>query len=141
MPDSARFTLLSPVRRMLLRSVVGAVLAGVLLSGCVTNEEQGNPEGWHEIVPAEVPEIAALVPEEIAAKGYLKMGTNPPFAPFEFKNSQGQIIGLEIDVTRALAGVLELELRTVEQDYSLILQAGYAGAVDFRGSAFTCTGV
>src|SRR5690625_5957456 len=134
MPDSARFTLLSPVRRMLLRSVVGAVLAGVLLSGCVTNEEQGNPEGWHEIVPAEVPEIAALVPEEIAAKGYLKMGTNPPFAPLEFKNSQGQIIGLEIDVERALAGVLGLEMRTVEKDFSMILPAGTCGTIDCGGS-------
>ena len=115
------------------------MLAVVLLSGCVTNEEQGNPEGWQEIVPAKNPELAALVPEDIAAKGHLTMGTNPPFAPFEFKDSQGRIIGLEIDLARALAGVLGLELRTVEQDFAMILPAVSAGTLDFGGSGFTDT--
>src|SRR5690625_3817325 len=132
MPNSVRNT--PSLHLILFKSIFGAMLADVLLSGCVTNEEQGNPEGWHEIVPDEVPEIAALVPEEIAAKGYLKMGTNPPFAPFEFKNSQGQIIGLEIDVERALAGVLGLEMRTVEKDFSMILPAGTCGTIDCGGS-------
>src|SRR5690625_1801717 len=137
MPFSVRPTPRS--LRTLLRCLVSAVLACVLLSGCVTNEEQGNPEGWQEIVPAENPELAALVPDEIAAKGYLSMGTNPPFAPFEFKNSQGDIIGLEIDLARALAGVLRLELRTVEQDFAMILPAVSAGTLDFGGSGFTDT--
>ncbi len=137
MPISARPTPVWP--RTLLNSIVGALLASVLLTGCVTNEEQGNPEGWQEIIPAKHPEIAALVPEEIADKGYLSMGTNPPFAPFEFKDSQGRIIGLEVDLARALAGVLGLELRTVEQDFALILPAVSAGTVDFGGSGFTDT--
>ncbi len=139
MPVSPRLIPSSPVRRMLLKSVVGAMLASVLFTGCVTNEEQGNPEGWQEIVPDENPEIAALVPDDIAAKGYLSMGTNPPFAPFEFKNSQGEIIGLEVDLARALAGVLGLELRTVEQDFAMILPAVSAGTLDFGGSGFTDT--
>ena len=137
MPLSARPTA-SP-RRVLFKGIVGALLVGMLLSGCVTNEEQGNPEGWREIVPDENPEIAALVPEDIAAKGYLSMGTNPPFAPFEFKNSQGEIIGLEVDLARALAGVMGLELRPVEQDFAMILPAVSAGTIDFGGSGFTDT--
>src|SRR5690625_6769000 len=127
MPNSVRNT--PSLHLILFKSIFGAMLADVLLSGCVTNEEQGNPEGWHEIVPDEVPEIAALVPEEIAAKGYLKMGTNPPFAPFEFKNSQGRIIGLEIDLERALAGVLGLELRTVEEEFSMMMRDGAYGTL------------
>ena len=137
MPISARLTPAS--LRILFNGILGAVLAIVLLTGCVTNEEQGNPEGWQEIVPAENPELSALVPEEIAAKGHLSMGTNPPFAPFEFKNSQGDIIGLEIDLARALAGVLGLELRMVEQDFAMILPAVSAGTLDFGGSGFTDT--
>ncbi|HEY4557070.1 MAG TPA: ABC transporter substrate-binding protein [Enteractinococcus sp.] len=137
MPFSVRPTPRS--LRTLLSCLLGAVLACVLLSGCVTNEEQGHPEGWQEIIPAENPEIAALVPEEIADKGYLSMGTNPPFAPFEFKDSQGRIIGLEVDLARALAGVLGLELRTVEQDFAMILPAVSSGTIDFGGSGFTDT--
>lgn len=119
--------------------VVAILTSATLLSSCVTNEEQGNPAGWAEIVPAEVPEIAALVPEEIAAKGHLSMGTNPPFAPFEFKDSQGNIIGMEVDLGRALAGVLGLDLQPVEQEFAMILPAVSSGTLDFGGSGFTDT--
>nr|WP_156230735.1 ABC transporter substrate-binding protein [Corynebacterium occultum] len=119
---------------------VGAIItSAMVLSACVTNVEEGNPEGWEAIVPAEVPEISALVPDEIAARGELTMGTNPPFAPFEFKDSDGSIIGMEVDLARAAAGVLGLELRPVEQDFAMILPAVSASTLDFGGSGFTDT--
>lgn len=103
----------------------------------MTNVEQGNPDDWEPILPDEVPEIAALVPEDIAARGELSMGTNPPFAPFEFKDPEGGIIGMEVDLARAAAAVLGLELRPAEQDFSMILPAVSAGTLDFGGSGFT----
>ncbi|QGU07221.1 Glutamine-binding periplasmic protein precursor [Corynebacterium occultum] len=119
---------------------MGAIItSAMVLSACVTNVEEGNPEGWEAIVPAEVPEISALVPDEIAARGELTMGTNPPFAPFEFKDSDGSIIGMEVDLARAAAGVLGLELRPVEQDFAMILPAVSASTLDFGGSGFTDT--
>lgn len=130
-----------PTSRLRRRLVpVGAIITSALvLSACVTNVEEGNPEGWEEIIPAEVPELAALVPDEIAARGELTMGTNPPFAPFEFKDSQGTIIGMEVDLARATAAVLGLELRPVEQDFAMILPAVSANTLDFGGSGFTDT--
>lgn len=125
--------------RPVLRPALGILLSSMLLSGCVTNHETGNPEGWEPITPAAVDEIAAMVPPEMAAKGYLTMGTNPPFAPFEFKDSEGSIIGLEVDLGRALASVMGLELRPVDQDFSKILPAVSAGTIDFGGSGFTDT--
>ena len=47
------------------------------LSGCVTNVEGGNPEGWEQITPAEVPEIAAMVPENVRQDGTFTIGANP----------------------------------------------------------------
>lgn len=129
---------LRPVARALRLSALALVGASVL-SGCVTNEEQGHPEGWQPVETEEVPELAALVPEDIAQRGYLSMGTNPPFAPFEFKDSHGEIIGLEIDLATALAGTLGLELRPVEQDFAMILPAVSSGTIDFGGSGFTDT--
>lgn len=116
-----------------------SVAIGLGLSGCVTNEEQGHPEGWEEITPAAVPEIAAMVPENIAARGVLIGGTNPPFAPFEFKDSHHEIIGAEMDLARALAGVMGLDFRPQEQDFSLILPSLSAGTVDIGVSGFTDT--
>lgn len=124
-------------RRTLTATVLAAATLGA--SGCVTNTEGGNPTGWQPIVPDEVPEIAALVPKEVAADGVLTAGTNPPFAPFEFKDSEGNIIGVEMDLARAIAAVMGLEYRPVEQDFSLILPSLEAGTIDMGVSGFTDT--
>ncbi|WP_205618474.1 ABC transporter substrate-binding protein [Corynebacterium freiburgense] len=108
-----------------------------LVSGCVTNVEGGLPDGWQDIRPAAVPEIQAMVPKEIADRGKIVIGTNPPFAPAEFKDSQGNIIGFDIDLARAVASVMGLELEVKDQDFSLILPAVSAGTVDFGASGFT----
>nr|WP_120492196.1 ABC transporter substrate-binding protein [Corynebacterium lactis] len=107
------------------------------LAGCVTNDESGNPQGWSEIKPAIVPELAAQVPAEIRDRATLRIGTNPTFAPAEFKDSQGNIIGIDIDLARAMASVLGLDLNIQEQDFSLILPSLSAGAVDVGVSGFT----
>lgn len=117
--------------------IVAALTAASLLAGCVTNEEGGNPEGWQPVVPTAVPELAALVPPEVAADGALNIGTNPPFAPFEFKDSQGAIIGLEMDLGHAVAAVLGLEYKPTDMDFSMILPAVQAGSIDAGMSGFT----
>ncbi|MEH0057952.1 ABC transporter substrate-binding protein [Auritidibacter ignavus] len=114
------------------------VALSLVLAGC-TNQERGNPDGWVEIVPETVPGIAALVPEDLQKRGVLRMGTNTPFAPFEFKDSDGTIIGTEMDLGRALASVMGLEFEPVEQDFALILPSVSSGTVDVGGSGFTDT--
>lgn len=111
--------------------------AATLLSGCVTNTEGGNPEGWEPIVPDAVPEIAALVPDEVAADGTLSIGANPPFAPFEFKDSAGALVGLEMDLGRAVAGVMGLDFDPQDMDFAMILPAVQAGSLDAGMSGFT----
>ncbi len=108
-----------------------------LLSGCVTNVEGGNPDGWEPIEPATVPEIAAMVPENVSRDGKFSIGANPPFAPFEFKDSQGNLIGLELDLGRALASIMGLEFDPQEMDFSMILPAVQAGSLDAGMSGFT----
>ncbi|MDO5668970.1 MAG: ABC transporter substrate-binding protein [Corynebacterium sp.] len=123
------------MRRTMLAAVT--VAASISISACVTNVEDGHPEGWEPIVPAEVPEIAALVPEAVAADGVLSGGTNPPFAPFELKDSDGSIIGLEMDLAAATAAVMGLEFQPVDQDFAMILPAVQAGTLDVGTSGFT----
>lgn len=119
-------------------SLLFATLAlGSTLTACVTNSETGNPDGWQEIKPAPVPEIQAMVPEAIRKKGTISIGTNPPFAPMEFKDSDGAIIGIDVDLARAAASVMGLELVVQEQDFNLILPSISGGTVDFGASGFT----
>ncbi|AGF72342.1 ABC transporter substrate-binding protein [Corynebacterium halotolerans] len=119
--------------------VIAAIASATMLAGCVTNSEEGNPEGWSPIVPDEVPEIAEMVPASVAADGVLSAGTNPPFAPFEFKDSQGDIIGMEMDLMRATAAVAGLDYEPVEQDFAMILPAVQSGTLDVGASGFTDT--
>lgn len=132
-----RMSLRSPTRPPWLVAAVVAVAA--FLGGCVTNVEGGHPDGWEPITPAPVAEVQALVPPEIAKRGTISIGTNPPFAPAEFKDSHGEIIGFDIDLARAAASVMGLELEVKDQDFSLILPAVSAGTVDFGASGFTDT--
>lgn len=128
---SAMFT------RVKTAAVCASLLPVAMLAGCVTNAEGGTPEGWEEITPAAVPEIAAMVPEDIQASGRLTAGANPPFAPFEFKDSQGNLIGMEMDLGRAVASVMGLEFAPQEQDFAMILPAVQAGTLDTGMSGFT----
>lgn len=113
--------------------------SALLLTSCVTNTEGGNPEGWEPVEVEAVPEIAAMVPESVAADGKLSVGTNPPFAPFEFKDSTGNLIGVELDLGQALAQVMGLEFDPQEMDFSMILPAVQAGSLDAGMSGFTDT--
>ena len=110
--------------------------SGALLSACVTNTEPALPDGWEEITPERVDEIAAMVDD---ADGVLTAGTNPPFAPFELKSDSGQIVGVEMDLARAMASVMGLEFRPVEQDFAMILPSIQGGQLDIGVSGFTDT--
>lgn len=122
-------------RRMSALAVLAAASVG--LSACLTNVEEVKPEGWTQITPEAVPEIAAMVPEAVAADGVLSAGTNPPFAPFEVKDSGGDVVGMEIDLARATAAVMGLEFEPVEQDFAMILPAVQSGTLDVGVSGFT----
>lgn len=121
-------------------AAAAATLAAALtlgLTGCVTNDEGGHPDGWEPVSPDPVPELAEQVPEDIRARGTISIGTNPPFAPLEFKDAKGEIIGFDLDLARAAAQVLDLDLVVREQDFTLILPSISAGTVDFGASGFT----
>lgn len=126
---------------MTIRSHVVAICATVALAlpltACVTNEEQGHPDSWVEVTPAAVPEIAAMVPQDLADRGTLVAGANPPFAPFEFKDSNHNIIGMEMDLMRAVSAVMGLKYEAQQQDFSLILPSLSAGTIDVGASGFT----
>lgn len=78
---------------------------------------------------------------EVKKKGVLVLGTDPTFAPFEFKGADGQIQGFEIDIARAVAKDLgvKLDIRAVGFG-ALMPQSVTSGRVDMAISAITITG-
>jgi polar amino acid transport system substrate-binding protein len=126
-------------RRGLRAALALTATAALALTGCTTNtegpEDSGEPR--QEVSLETDDEIAALVPAEIREKGVLVIGTNPPYAPNEFKNEQGEIVGFDIDVMTAAAQLMGLRAEFRESDFEKIIPAIEGGTMDMGASSFT----
>ncbi|HTI76474.1 MAG TPA: bifunctional serine/threonine-protein kinase/transporter substrate-binding domain-containing protein [Mycobacterium sp.] len=90
-------------------------------------------------VTGAVPEIAATVPEDIKATGRLVIGVNVPYAPNEFKNSSGEIVGFDVDLMNAVAKTLGLTPDYRETAFESIMPSVSGGSFNVGMSSFTDT--
>lgn len=67
------------------------------------------------------------------------VGTDAAYAPFESQNEKGEIVGLDIDVVRAVAGKANLEVKFVNTPWEGIFNALNQGDRDLLVSAITIT--
>ncbi|AVM65112.1 MULTISPECIES: ABC transporter substrate-binding protein [Dietzia] len=126
-------------RRGLRAALAMTATAALALTGCTTNTEGPQDSGEpREEVSLEADEsIAALVPAEIRDKGVIVIGTNPPYAPNEFKDENGEIVGFDIDVMTAVAQLMGLRAEFRESDFDRIIPAIEGGTMDMGASSFT----
>lgn len=81
--------------------------------------------------------IAALVPEAIANRGKLIVGTDATYAPAEFLDEDGTTaIGYDIDIAKAIAEVLGLEADIQVSSFDAIIP-GIGSKYDIGISSFT----
>ncbi|HZN80265.1 MAG TPA: bifunctional serine/threonine-protein kinase/transporter substrate-binding domain-containing protein [Mycobacterium sp.] len=90
-------------------------------------------------VTGAVPEIAATVPEDIRKSGRLVIGVNVPYAPNEFKNSSGEIVGFDVDLMNAVAKTLGLTPDYRETAFESIMPSVSSGSFNAGMSSFTDT--
>ena len=126
-------------RRGLRAILAMSATAAIALTGCTTNTEgpEDSSEPREEVTVEVDDEIAALVPAELRERGVLVIGTNTPYAPNEFKNENGEIVGFDIDVMDAVAAVMGLEADFRESDFEKIIPAIEGGTMDMGASSFT----
>ena len=86
-----------------------------------------------------MPAIAATVPEDIRSTGRLVIGVNVPYAPNEFKNSAGEIVGFDVDLMNAVARTLGLVPEYRETPFESIIPAVQRGDFNVGMSSFTDT--
>ena len=131
-----------------MRSVTIVTMAAALsLSGCSKSPEGGSEnrkgsgaaESSVAVTPAKVEEIAATVPEDIRKSGKLVIGVNIPYAPNEFKDADGKIVGFDVDLMNAVAGVLGLTPEYRESDFAKIIPSIDGGTYNVGMSSFTDT--
>lgn len=84
-------------------------------------------------------EIAALLPQEIADKGTLTVGSDTAYAPAEFIDADGKTpVGFDIDTITAVAAVLGLDVEVQSAAFDGIIPA-IGSKYDAGISAFTIT--
>jgi ABC-type amino acid transport substrate-binding protein len=86
-----------------------------------------------------VPEIAATVPQQIRDTGRLVIGVNVPYAPLEFKNSGGDLIGFDVDLMKAMTRVLGLVPDFRETGFDGVLPSVRDGNFNVGMAAMTDT--
>lgn len=126
-------------RRLSRRAWLFGALAVVALAvgGCVHNTEGLVPPDTVHVEKVE--EIASALPPAVAASGRLRIGVNVPYAPNEFKDEDGTVVGFDVDLMKAVASVLGLRAEFNEADFDKIIPAVQAGTYDLGMSSFTDT--
>ena len=90
-------------------------------------------------VAGAVPEIAATVPADIRATGRLAIGVNTPYAPNEFIDAYGKLVGFDIDLMNAVGRTLGLTPDYRETAFEAIIPSVRAGDFNLGMSSFTDT--
>ncbi|AQA06675.1 protein kinase [Mycobacterium sp. MS1601] len=89
--------------------------------------------------PGVVPAIAATLPADVSATGRLVVGVNVPYAPNEFRDTSGELVGFDVDLMNAVARVLGLEPDYRETAFETIMPSVQSGAFDLGMSSVTDT--
>lgn len=71
----------------------------------------------------------------IQSAGVLRVALDPSFPPFEFVDGAGQVVGLDVDLARAIATRLGVETHFVTTGYDALYDALTAGRADVIISA------
>ena len=122
------------------------VVAGALtLSGCAKSTESssgagaGSATSTTAVKAQKVDEIAATLPADIRNSGKLVVGVNLPYAPNEFKDEKGTIVGFDVDLLNAVAATLGLTTDYREADFAKIIPSIQQGTYNVGMSSFTDT--
>jgi polar amino acid transport system substrate-binding protein len=124
----------------LVRSIGLAVLALLVLAGCGSSKKSTTATTTGAPTTSANAAIAAQVPAKIKAKGTLIVATEAQYAPNEFIAPDGHtVIGMDPDLTTAIAGVLGLKTQIVNSTFEAIIPGLAAGRYDIGASSFTDT--
>jgi polar amino acid transport system substrate-binding protein len=87
--------------------------------------------------PAEESSAGRL--EQILESGVLRVGLSGNQPPLNMRNKKGEIVGLEVDLVKALAGSMGLEPKFVTMPFAELLPALEMGDLDLVISGMTIT--
>lgn len=85
------------------------------------------------------PAVAALLPADVRSNGTLRLVTDPTYAPMDYTDEQGNIVGLEPDMAVAVAKKMGLKAEISKGDFNGILAGIQSKRYDASWAAFSIT--
>jgi polar amino acid transport system substrate-binding protein len=119
-----------------------AAVTALMLTGCVDNSTPATGGATGSSSAAAVTKddaAAALLPDKVAKAGKLIVGTDPTYAPNEFKDEAGAPIGWGIEIASAIAAKLGLKAEFQVAKFDNIIPSVSGGKADIGESSFTDT--
>ncbi|MFF3007116.1 MULTISPECIES: ABC transporter substrate-binding protein [unclassified Kitasatospora] len=121
----------------------GAVAASVtlVLTGCSSSKSDGgsgapNASTTVNAVKAD-DKLAALVPADVKSSGKLVVGADASYAPDEFKDDSGKVIGMDVDLANAIAAKLGLKADVQDSGFTAIIPGIQSNKFQLGMSSFT----
>ncbi|MCM0647810.1 transporter substrate-binding domain-containing protein [Clostridium swellfunianum] len=69
--------------------------------------------------------------DKIKKNGKIVLGTSPDYPPYEFINSNKEVVGFDIEIAKEIAKDLGVKLEIKDMEFKGLLPALQAGSVDF----------
>ncbi|MEV4556043.1 ABC transporter substrate-binding protein [Kitasatospora sp. NPDC049285] len=124
----------------------GAVLAAgsLLLTACSSSSSSSGSTGsagsTASVKSASAdPSLAALVPADVKSSGKLVVAADASYAPNEFKDDKGAIVGMDVDLAVAIAQKLGLTADVQNADFTSIIPGIASKKYQLGMSSFTDT--
>lgn len=111
--------------------LVAAVLV-VALTACSGSGDGANEAA--EPAAAKVDDLAALVPEDIAAKGTINLGVNVDIAPLKFIDDMGEVTGFSVEQFKLASAVLGLDVNIEQGSFDSLIPGLDSGRYDALAS-------
>ncbi len=124
------------MRRSVVALTAFAAAGSLALSGCAKNNEGSSTPTGSVSVSAQA-DLSSLLPADIKSKGTIAVGVDPTYAPNEYKDSNGKIIGFDIDLMDAIAEKLGVKATYTESTFDNIIPGITGGKYDIGVSSFT----
>ena len=74
-----------------------------------------------------------------AVNGTLVMGTNAAFPPYEFTDSDGNIVGIDAEIAKAVTEKMGYALEIKDMEFDSLIPAVSGGSIDFALAGMTVT--
>lgn len=114
-----------------------AFALALLVSGCANTgfgTSSSTSSGGAAVNKTDSPVLARIV-----KSGKLRVGMSGNQPPLNFRGKSGKLMGLEVDLARAMARLMDAELEIVEMPFGQLVDALQSGKVDLVLSGMTIT--